>query len=161
FWCIGIPKGDTSPVIKVGLCSVANKDLPAHFARGTRATPVRVGSVARIGALLMTSLRVVWKRIALGRAQRQTRWLHCLIGAFLLALLPGLALSVGSARAASSHSLAGAGSLAITQPNYRGVVGGPPSTRVVVQGSSWMPFGSVTLTVTASRSSCGSISVGN
>ena len=109
----------------------------------------------------MRSLRVVWKRIALGRAQRNASWLHRLTGAFLLALLLGLAVGVGAARAAASPAFVGGGSLGIVQPNYRGIVGGPPGTRVVVQGSSWMPYGTITLSITSSRSSCGSITVGD
>ncbi len=105
----------------------------------------------------MRSLRVVWNEIALRGARRLDGWPRRLAGALLLALLC-LGAGVGQARAAAP---ALGGSLFFQQPDYRGLIGGPPGARVTVAGVSWRPYSTVTLRVTASRSSCDGVTVGS
>jgi hypothetical protein len=110
-----------------------------------------------MGALSMKRLRIAWKRAALRGIQKRIGWPRRLAEALLLALLLCLAVGVGHAQA---RRPALGGSLAFRQPNYQGVIGGPPGARVEVGGFSWLPNATVTLSVAPAGSGCGGVSVG-
>jgi hypothetical protein len=93
--------------------------------------------------------------------QRKSSRLGWLAGVWVLAIGLLLASGVGQAQAASTVQSA-AGSLAFIQPDYRGVIGGPPGTKVTVQGTAWLAYSSVDLSLTNRVKDCnGAVSVGS
>jgi hypothetical protein len=88
-----------------------------------------------------------------GAARHGAGWSGRLAGAVLLALTLSLVAGIGQAWAAPQAPAASA-SLSFTQPNYRGVIGGPPGTRVTVTGSFWKPYTTVSLSLSLSPFSC-------
>ncbi len=80
-----------------------------------------------------------------------------LLGILLLALVGSLTVCIAQVGAAHAS---GPGSLSFTAPNYRGVIAGPPGTRVQLQGGGWLPYGTVSLSI-ASGTTCGGASVGS
>ncbi len=88
-----------------------------------------------------------------GAARHGAGWSGRLAGAILLALTLSLVAGIGQAWAAPQAPAASA-SLSFTQPNYRGVIGGPPGTRVTVTGSFWKPYTTVSLSLSLSPFSC-------
>jgi hypothetical protein len=106
----------------------------------------------------MRSLWIAWRWPARRGPHQSGDWPRRLAAALMLALL--LCLAMGTERAlAASPAFAGGGTLTIKQPNYRGVIGGPPGTRVTVEGFSWRAYSTLTLSVT-SGGNCGGVPVG-
>lgn len=94
------------------------------------------------------------RRRGLMRAGR----LGALAGVWLLALVAlFLAAGTGQARAAAAIPAAG-GSLAFTAPVVDGVIGGPPGTKVTIQGAGWTAFGSVSLSLSSVAKDCTNVS---
>src|SRR5690242_10410058 len=118
-----------------------------------------VCSAARIGALLMRSLWIAWRWPARRGPGQSGDWPRRLAAALVLALLFCLALGAGPALAAGSP-LAEPGSITIKQPNYRGVIAGPPGARVTVEGYNWRSYSTVTLSV-AFGGNCAGAVIGN
>jgi hypothetical protein len=95
-------------------------------------------------------MRSLWFACAWCKVQKRS-----VVGVQLLALLLCLVGGLVNTRAAA----AAGGSLYFTQPNYRGVIGGPPGARVVVEGSNWLAYSKVSLSV-SSGGGCGGVPVG-
>jgi hypothetical protein len=102
----------------------------------------------------MRTFRVVWKRTGPRRTARLAGWQRRAAGALLLAL--ALCLAGGVAQAwEAAPAFASGGSVGFKTPNYRGVIAGPPGAQVSIQGASWRPYSSVTLSLGLSSTSCG------
>lgn len=114
---------------------------------------------ASMGGLKMKSVLILRNKIAARQALRWGRLSGLLVSALVLALVFGLALGVAPVRAAAP-AFSG-GTLSFTQPNYRGVIAGPPGTRLEVVGSNWLPYSTITLSLTLSSSGCGGVGVGS
>lgn len=102
---------------------------------------------------VMNTMLCAWKNAASRGAQRGAGLPGRLAGATLLALLLGLLVGISQAGAAPRLPNY-TGRVTFSVPNYRGVIGGPIGTRVVVSGSSWLPYANVTLSLTLYPRSC-------
>lgn len=87
------------------------------------------------------------------------RGLGRLAGGLVLALSCWLMAGTGQAWAAAAIPQVN-GALVFSAPNYRGVIGGPPGIRVTVQGSFWLPYSQVALSVSDQKSCSGAVPVG-
>ena len=97
----------------------------------------------------MSRVLCIRKRAAL----RGTGWPGRLAGAVLLALALGVFAGVGQAWAAPRLPNAVA-TVTFIAPNYRGLIGGPPGTRVTVKGYSWLPYATVSLSLSLNPWNC-------
>jgi hypothetical protein len=98
---------------------------------------------------------------ALHLRRRRASRLGWLAGVWVTAMGLLLVSGVGQAQAASAVRNA-AGSLNFIQPDYRGVIAGPPGTKVTVQGTAWLAYSSVDLSLTNRAKDCnGAVSVGS
>src|SRR5579885_90412 len=99
--------------------------------------------------VVMSRMLFAWR----GAARHGAGWTGRLAGAILLALTLSLFAGISQAWAAP-HLPAASATLSFTQPNYRGVIGGPPGTRVTVTGTFWKPYATVSLSLTLDPRSC-------
>ncbi len=107
----------------------------------------------------MRSMWIAWKWPARSRPHQRGGWPRRFTTALALALLLCLAVGAGQALTATP-AFAFGGSLTIQQPNYRGVIAGPPGTKVTIQGFGWRSFSTIALSV-ASGANCGGVFIGN